>query len=218
MESQSTKVWDPVVRIGHWSLVILFATSWLTGESESDLHIYSGYALVSLVLFRLAWGFVGSRHARFSDFLYSPSATFAYLRGLLSGTPRHYEGHNPLGGWMIVALLSCLLLTGASGLALYGAEGHGPLAGVAMPSVDVVASAYADEDDDDHESHRYGEEGHEAGGDEQREEFWEEVHEFFSSLTLLLVFVHIGGVFVASLLHQENLVKAMLTGRKARPE
>jgi cytochrome b len=201
----SVKVWDPLVRLFHWSLVAAFAIAWLTGDEESRLHELAGYAVIGLVLVRIVWGFVGTRYARFSDFVYHPSTVLGYARQMLVGKPKHYLGHNPLGGMMILALLVSLLATGVTGLALQGAEqGTGPLASlssgatVTMPG--VIAMAVADDDAEEE--------------DEGGEEIWEELHEFFANLTLLLVALHIGGVIVGSLVHRENLVRAMFTGRK----
>ncbi|MHB1140383.1 MAG: cytochrome b/b6 domain-containing protein [Sulfuricaulis sp.] len=200
----SVKVWDPLVRIFHWSLVAAFAIAWLTGDEESRLHELTGYAVIGLVLVRIVWGFIGTRYARFSDFVHRPSTVLAYAREMLIAKPRHYLGHNPLGGMMILALLVSLLAAGATGLALQGAEqGTGPFASlssgttVTMPG--IIATAVADDDDE---------------GDESSEEIWEELHEFFANLTLLLVALHIAGVIIGSLVHRENLVRAMFTGRK----
>lgn len=205
----SVKVWDPLVRLFHWSLVAAFAIAWLSGDEESRLHELAGYAIIGLVLVRIVWGFVGTRYARFSDFVYRPSAVLGYAREMLIAKPRHYLGHNPLGGMMILALLVSLLAAGVTGLALQGAEeGTGPFATLpagttlAMPS--VISSAVADDDGDE------GEEEENEGN----EEIWEELHEFFANLTLLLVALHIAGVIIGSLVHRENLVRAMFTGRK----
>ena len=201
----SVKVWDPLVRLFHWSLVAAFAIAWLTGDEESRLHELAGYAVIGLVLVRIVWGFVGTRYARFSDFVYRPSTVLGYAREMLIAKPKHYLGHNPLGGMMILALLVSLLAAGATGLALQGAEqGTGPFASLAagttvtMPG--IIATAVADDDDDEE--------------DEGSEEIWEELHEFFANLTLLLVALHIAGVIIGSLVHRENLVRAMFTGRK----
>lgn len=193
------KVWDPVVRVGHWSLVVLFAVAYLTGEIEVEtLHAWAGYAILGIVLFRILWGFVGTRHARFSDFVFGWRTTAAYARSLLTLRPRHYLGHNPLGGWMVVALLVTLLLVSWSGLELYATEGKGPLAG---GTTALVGSAQAnDKNDREHE--------------DEDDSLWEELHEMVANFCLLLVVLHIGGVLVSSLLHRENLVRAMMTGRK----
>ena len=203
----TVKVWDPLVRLFHWSLVAAFAIAWLTGDDESRLHELAGYAVVGLVLVRIVWGFIGTRYARFSDFVYRPSAVLGYVREMLGRKPKHYLGHNPLGGVMVLALLASLLATGATGLAVQGAEqGTGPFAALAtgaaptMPG--VIAKAVAGDDDED-------------GNDEaENGEVWGELHELFANLTLLLVALHIAGVIIGSLLHRENLVRAMFTGRK----
>lgn len=210
MADRVVRVWDPLVRLFHWSLVLAFIIAWVSGEEEGTLHANAGYVILGLVLFRLVWGFIGSRYARFNNFLYSPARTFAYLRSMSGGKPDHYTGHNPAGGWMIVLLLVSLLIAIYTGLEAYGAEGHGPLA-YGGPAIELVATARADDDGYEHEDEHEGDENPE-------EEFWEELHEFFANFTLLLVFVHVAGVIVASRLHGENLVKAMLTGRKTVPE
>ncbi|MGV6815749.1 MAG: cytochrome b/b6 domain-containing protein [Thiotrichales bacterium] len=208
MNQPAIKVWDIAVRVFHWTLVVAFVTSYLTGGEETPVHFYSGYTIIGLIVFRILWGFVGSRYARFSDFVYSPGAVLEYLKSLKTASPRHYLGHNPAGGWMILALLASLTLTTFSGLKVYGLEGHGPLAQSA-PDMALIASAQAD--DDEH----HAEEG--DNGDEADEELWEEIHEFFANLTLALVILHIVGVIVSSKLHRENLAKAMVTGRKRNP-
>ena len=208
MSGKWVRVWDPLVRLFHWSLVATFIIAWLSGEEEGLLHVYAGYAVMGLVVFRILWGFIGTRHARFSSFLYSPQRMLRYLGSLFSSVPEHYTGHNPAGGWMIILLLASLLISGYTGLEAYGAEGHGPLAGNSS-TIQWVSVAHADSDDD-HDGHAE----HHAEGEE---EFWEEVHEFFANFTLLLVFLHLLGVIVASRAHGENLVRAMVTGDKQLP-
>ena len=197
-DPNEVKVWDIVVRVGHWSLVVLFAAAYLTGEIEvKTLHAWAGYAIIGIVLFRIVWGFVGTRHARFSDFVFGWTETAAYARSLLTPRPKHYLGHNPLGGWMVVALLATVLLVSWTGLELYAAEGKGPLAETQLT---IVAPAQAHDRDGD--------------GNDDHESLWEEAHELFAHLSLLLVLLHVAGVIVASLIHRENLVRAMITGRK----
>ncbi len=203
-----TRVWDPVVRIFHWSLVASFTIAWLTGEEESRLHELAGYAVIGLVLIRVVWGFVGTKYARFRDFVYRPSAVLAYARDMLAGKSKRYLGHNPLGGMMIIALLLSLLAASVTGLVLQGAkEGTGPFAAItASTSVTapaVISRAVADDDDKENN-----------GGNGEADETWKELHEFFANLSLLLVALHIAGVIVGSLVHRENLVRAMFTGRK----
>ena len=109
------KVWDPLVRIGHWSLVICVAVSWATGEGGKGWHERFGYAALAIIAVRVLWGFVGSHHARFSEFVRAPSATIAYGLRVLAGTEPRYIGHNPLGGWMIMFLIAVIALTGFTG-------------------------------------------------------------------------------------------------------
>jgi len=111
----TVKVWDPLVRVFHWSLVVSFALAWISADEWDDLHIWAGYAAAGLIAFRLVWGLFGPRYARFRQFVRSPGAVAAYVGNLLIGRERRYLGHNPAGGAMIVALivsLALLCLTG----------------------------------------------------------------------------------------------------------
>lgn len=177
------RVWDPLVRVGHWLLVAAFVTAYVVEDDLLTVHVWAGYLLAGILVFRLLWGVAGPRHARFSDFVRGPRAVVAYLRATLAGKGRRYLGHNPAGGAMVIALLVCLALTAVSGLGLYAAEeGAGPLAGW------LVEGRF--------------------------EEEWEEAHEIFANLSLALVVLHIAGVAFSSIAHRENLVRAMITGRK----
>lgn len=178
------KVWDPLVRLFHWSLVGAFAVAWLTEDEWMRLHANAGYLIIALLSFRLVWGLLGTRYARFSDFVKSPSRVIDYLRDLIGLRAERTIGHNPAAGAMIVALLITLFLTTLSGLLAYGATGGGPLAELFF--------------------------SHAAYGSE----FFEALHEFFANFTLFLVVVHLLGVAFGSLLHGENLVRAMFTGNK----
>lgn len=115
---QTVKVWDLPTRLFHWTLVVLMIVQWLTAENSStmDYHAWGGYAVLVLVLFRLMWGFVGSDTARFNDFVRGPQAGITYLKALLRGETPHYLGHNPVGGWSILALLVLLLIQAVTGL------------------------------------------------------------------------------------------------------
>jgi len=179
------RVWDALVRVFHWTLVVAFAVAYLSEDEFMTLHAWAGYTVLALLAIRVVWGFVGSRHARFGDFVYSWPRVRDYLSELLAFRPSRYLGHNPAGGWMVVALLVALFVTGASGLVAWGAgEGAGPLAGLLAGSPRWLAKVL------------------------------EEVHEFLANLTLFLIVIHIAGVVVDSLLHRENLVRAMVTGYK----
>ena len=106
------KVWDPFVRVAHWSLVASVVAAWFTKET---LHEWLGYAALGIVALRAAWGAIGPRYARFRQFVREPAATLAYARAVAARAEARYLGHNPLGGWMIVALLGTVALTCASG-------------------------------------------------------------------------------------------------------
>jgi len=207
----SVKVWDPLVRIFHWSLVATFTIAYLTGDEESQIHVYAGYAVIGLVLFRIIWGLIGTRHARFWDFVYRPSAIIQYAREFFIGRPKRYLGHNPLGGAMILLLLASLLTTGVTGYLMLGSDGEdgiqaeaaAPAPAAARPVGIIIAAAFADDDDDEGNERSHEHEGPLG-----------EIHEFFANFTLFLVFLHVGGVLLSSLRHRENLVRAMITGRK----
>ncbi|TJY65321.1 cytochrome B [Sinimarinibacterium sp. CAU 1509] len=114
-------VWDVPTRVFHWLLALSFAGAYITAESESWAltHATLGYTFAGLILFRLVWGVVGTRHARFSDFAFGPRSVMRYLRSLLSSKPEHHVGHNPAGSWAIYAILLGGLAIGLSGYALY---------------------------------------------------------------------------------------------------
>ncbi|CAN7316075.1 cytochrome b/b6 domain-containing protein [Rhizobium ruizarguesonis] len=165
------RVWDPVVRMFHWGLAGLFAFSFLTGDEWKQAHILSGYAIVGLLLVRIIWGFVGSHHARFSNFIYDPITTLGFIRDSLAMRAKRYIGHNPAGAAMVFALLLAI-------------------SGIATTGYMMTTDAY------------WG------------VEWVEEAHELLVNLTLGLVGLHIAGVLLASIEHKENLVRAMITGRK----
>ena len=202
MTESMVKVWDLFIRVFHWSMVLIFTIAYITGEEETSLHIDSGYLVIALVLLRIIWGFVGSKHARFSDFVGRPQHAIAYFKSLLSGHAQHYLGHNPAAAYMILILLFMLLAASFSGLKLYGIQGDGPLA--ADVNLSIVSSALADDEREQKERHKKS----------SQEELWEELHELTANITLFLVLIHITAVFLSGRLHKENLVKAMITGKK----
>lgn len=171
MEKAKVLVWDLPTRVCHWLLALSFAGAYLTAESERlrDVHVMLGYTMAGLVAFRLVWGVLGTRYARFASFAYGPRQVLSYLKSLLTRSPQHYLGHNPAGSWAIYGLLGLSALAAAAGYATYNDVG-----GHAM----------------------------------------EEVHEALANGLAALVLVHIAGVAASSLLHGENLVRAMITGYK----
>ena len=171
MNEQKILIWDIPTRLFHWLLAASIGGAFLTAESERlrDVHALLGYTAGGLIAFRLIWGLVGSRYARFRSFLYSPGELIAYMRSLATRSPRHYLGHNPLGSLAVFALLGLSLAAVVSG--------HAVLV--------------------------------ERGGD-----WMEELHEGVAFAILTLVGVHIVGVLTSSVLHGENLIGSMITGRK----
>jgi cytochrome b len=133
------KVWDLPVRLFHWILVLLLVFQFVSGKIGGSLmpwHVYSGYAVLVLVIFRILWGFGGSTHARFASFLAGPAATLRFAKRLFSREAVPQVGHNPLGGWMVIALVVSLAVQTVSGLfANDGVATQGPLA--AMVSLEV---------------------------------------------------------------------------------
>jgi len=205
-DTSTVKVWDISVRVFHWALVAFFALAYITGEIETEtLHAYAGYAIIALLCYRIIWGLIGTKYARFANFIYSPAKIMAYLKSLFTKHPKHYLGHNPAGGVMVMLLLVSLIAISWTGLKAYEAEGKGPLAAVPAITLSIpVAQA-----DDDWEYNRHGNKG---------DEFWEEAHEATVYFMLLLIALHLGGVVASSLLHRENLARAMVTGRKQLPK
>lgn len=165
------RVWDPVVRAGHWLLVSCVVAAWFTRHSVGSWHEVIGYVSLAVVGARLLWGAVGSPHARFGDFLTGPRQTLGYAREMWRGTESRHLGHNPLGGYMIVALVITLLVVGGSGW-VYTTDRFWGIAWV------------------------------------------EAVHLWSTYVLFALVVLHVGGVLYASFRHRENLVGAMIHGRK----
>ena len=196
-------VWDPLVRFGHWVLVIAFAVAYITGEEEteaSELHEWAGYIVGGIVVWRIVWGLTGPRYARFSDFVTGPTQALRYLWSELTGHARRYLGHSPAGGAMVMALLLSLALTVVTGLM---ADQDGSKASSGQRAA-IVIQAFADERRQG-EGERHGQESESAIG---------EAHAAFANITLGLIVLHILGVALASWIHRENLVRAMITGEK----
>jgi cytochrome b len=181
------RVWDVPVRLFHWTLVILLATSYFSGRAGGDwmkLHFWSGYAILTLLLFRIAWGFVGSTTARFSDFVKGPSAALRHLAELAGADRPREAGHNPLGGAMIVVLIFAVLAQVTAGLFAADTDMgtvNGPLANlIADKRVDQVTS----------------------------------FHKFWVNVLLVLVGVHVLAAIVYLVWKRQNLIAAMIHGHK----
>ena len=131
---EGTQVWDPLVRLFHWSLTLFFCLAYFLEGEWLSMHSHAGYTVFLLVVFRLVWGVIGPTHARFSDFITTPGTAITYLKQLLNGTAKRYVGHNPAGSAMIFALLISLSITTLSGMALFATQGSGPLAATFVAS------------------------------------------------------------------------------------
>lgn len=176
------RVWDWPVRLTHWLFVLCITVSWWTAEENAmDWHRYSGYALLGLLVFRIYWGFAGSSSARFSQFLRGPGGIAEYLR---ERREAHRDaGHNPLGGWSVVAMLALMLSQVAIGLFVSDVDGieSGPLSH--LVSFDT-SRTLAD------------------------------IHELVFNVILGFVALHIGAILFYLLVKKDNLIVAMLTGRR----
>jgi len=186
MQENDVKVWDILVRLFHWSLVVTFFICFIT-EDSSQLHIYSGYLIIMLITVRLVWGFIGTEYARFSNFLVMPGVAIQYLKDIVKNKNKRFLGHNPAGAAMIIVLITTIVITCVTGVVLYAVEDHsGPLAFMF------------------------------TGENEFLEDLLEEVHEFFSNFSVVLIILHISGVIIAGKQHNENLIKSMFSGKKKR--
>lgn len=192
MRSASMPVWDPLVRVSHWLMAAGVLVDWITDEPRW-MHVWLGYLVAALVVLRVAWGFLGPEHARFRDFVTGPRAVIDYLAGLIRFKSRRYLGHSPAGGAMVIALLIMVSATVGTGIVnLAQDEGTGPLAMV-IAKVERPPG---------------------VPGQRRPPLVIKQVHETLGNLTLALVILHVCGVALASFAHKENLVAAMITGRK----
>ncbi len=167
---QSILVWDFPTRVFHWLLVVCFAGAWLTSESErlQMIHYAFGYSACALVIFRLVWGLIGTRYARFTQFIKGPKQILIHFKGALNGNHATVE-HNPAGGLVMIALMLIILLIGLTGFL-------------------SVKEFLGD--------------------------FMSGAHEAIASLALALVVIHIAAAIIMSFLQKENLVRAMIDGKK----
>ncbi len=171
-EAGAVEVWDPIVRIFHWTLVASFFGAFLI-ERPRDLHEALGYLALGAVAVRLVWGVIGTKHARFADFVTGPRRLIGYVGDVVHSRERRHLGHNPAGAAMILALMAMVIVIGASGWMMGSDAWFG-------------------------------------------EEWVEGLHESAVNVTLGLVALHVAGVVWESVRNGENLVRAMITGRKRR--
>ncbi len=198
------QVWDLFVRASHWLIVIGFFIAYFTEEDTMTVHAWAGYVVGALILLRIVWGLVGPRYARFSDFIYRPTAVLNYFWALVTGHAKRYVGHSPTGGAMIILLMVSLAATVGTGLIVYAqAHAAGPLAPFITQQTGPLEVGAARDNT--------------KGEERENESALEEVHETLANVTLALVLFHVLGIVWASFVHRENLVIAMLTGRKRAP-
>lgn len=169
----SVPVWDAFVRVFHWTLVASFFTAWMFTEHIGWLHKGAGYLALALVAMRVVWGFVGSEHARFANFVPGPKKLRNYLGLLIMAREPRHLGHNPAGAVMILFLLTAVTVIGVTGW---------------MMTTDA---------------------------------FWgnglvENIHTWSVDVTLGAVVVHVLANIYGSWRHKDNLIKSMITGRKAK--
>ncbi len=126
--SPTVKAWDPLIRVFHWSLAFFFLLAFITEDDWLSIHTQAGYAVSFLIGFRLFWGLVGTRNARFMSFVKAPKTVLSHLRGMFAFKASHYLGHNPVAAVMVVSLLLSITLVAFSGMVLIATEGQGPLA------------------------------------------------------------------------------------------
>lgn len=184
---KSVKVWDIATRIFHWSIVICVVGAWVCIENRwIEAHEIFGYTLLTLLVFRLFWGVVGSTTARFSHFIGKPSHVISYLKDSLQSKSPHYSGHNPAGACMVIVLLAILFFQTVSGLYSNNDLGFtGPLAdGVSKELSDLLTK----------------------------------LHGWNFNLILAAVWLHIVAVFFYVLVKKDNLIKAMITGKKPQSQ
>jgi cytochrome b len=166
-------VWDWPLRLWHWALAVFVLIAWFTPNDYDGLHRFAGYVVIGLLVFRLGWGFLGTRHSRFRPVRARLRAAPAYLWGLRRGSTGRYMGLNPAGTAMMVALLLLLTISTITG------------------AMQVTVRFFG--------------------------VWWvEDTHAYSSDAVMILVLVHVIGVFVTSVLQRENLIGAMFTGRKLR--
>jgi cytochrome b len=186
-----TLIWDLPTRLFHWCLVLAVFYSWLSIEVLENMqhHFYSGYVVLTLLLFRLVWGFVGSHYSRFKSFIFSPSVLLSYSKVLFSKSgskpAKRYLGHNPLGGISVIIMISTLLAQAILGLFSSDDYFFGPLSG--LVSAEVIAQI-------------------------------SELHLLNSNTVFVVIGLHVLAIIYYKIIKREPLTSAMLSGNKELPE
>jgi cytochrome b len=184
-KQQQIRVWDPLIRLFHWLLAACFLVAYVVEDDMLNLHVLAGSIIFGLIIFRLIWGFMGTEHSRFVDFICSFKQIIQHLRDLVRMRPAQHTGHTPVGGVMIFLLLFGLLILTLNGVMLYALEGALlPFAGL-MTGVDLDTTILI-----------------------------EHIHGWAADLLVLFILFHVAGVLFESLLQKQNLIRAMITGYK----
>lgn len=186
-QNKKVRIWDLPVRLFHWTLVVLLITSYFSARAGGDwmnLHFWSGYTILTLLLFRIAWGFVGSTTARFSHFVKGPAAWFVYLRNFVTGRRTYDVGHNPVGGIMVLVLIVAVLVQAVAGL--FSADTD--LGTVNGPLANLIADKWVDRLTD--------------------------FHKWWINVLIWLVALHILAALIYLVWKRQNLIGPMFSGRK----
>ena len=194
-DEQNERVWDPLVRLTHWTIALAVVLNGFIIDEDALAHIWIGYAALSLLALRLLWGLIGTENAKFTSFLISFSGAARHVSGLMRGQHPKYKSHNPLGALMVYALWGTLLVVSATGVMLENEL---------FPENDAEYSGQFEEEEEEEEDH-----------DEGGEDLIEEIHEGAANLLLLLAALHVGGVILESRLSGRNLVRAMISGPRS---
>ncbi len=195
-------LWDPVVRLTHWSVALVVLMNAVLTEGGSTLHLWAGWAGLGLLVLRLVWGLLGPSEARFSAFPPNPAAALAHLGRLLTGRVRDHHGHNPAGAMMAYALWATLAVLIGTGLVMTGGKTPMQMDEIRAQVAAGDWSVLVDTED-------AGEEAGDGFG-----EAAEEVHEVAGNLILVLVLLHVAGVAVESRALRRSLVRPMLFGAR----
>ncbi len=178
-------VWDPLLRIFHWLLVVCCLIAYIFEDKMFNLHLLVGSIIFGLLIFRLIWGVIGTKYARFSGLNCSIHALIQHLRGLARLEASPHIGHTPAGRIMIIFLLAGLLMLTVCGLMLYGLENSALFGASFMAEVEIDTILWI-----------------------------EDMHELIADVLALAALLHIAGVLLESILQKQNLIRAMITGYK----